>query len=251
MVLDDAVGGVHNEWFNPYFDTYCICYKKTSLSTVSLYSPMLYNNFNISSQVENPDQAYFLHVTYAEGQGAYANRIYVYQLITQIGIQTQIYDICNDTDLNIKLSHIVASSATEAKINQLNISDPDSNVNDNTSEINTLKNRLAINLITNDFITPGNNITVASSSKIYRQGNHIWGTLIVNYSTGFVSGGSENVGTLKHPSGDAHNGVAFFSTSEWDSTNVGYSYNNGNTLNVKANISGQTYAKIPIDYIAS
>lgn len=243
MVLDEAAGGAHNEWFNPYFDTYCKCYQKTGLSTVSMYSPMLYNNYTISGRVTNPDQAYFLHVTYNAGDAAYANRIYIYNLITQLGIQTQIYDICNDLTLKFNLTYIVASSATESKIAATSAY----NIN---NAVATLQNDAAINDITNNFITLNNNYTLASSSRIYQQGKHIWGTLIVNYSTGFVAGGSEAVGTLRKQPITAYNSVAFFSTTEWDSTSVGYMYMQ-NSLSVKTALSGQTYVKIPIDYIAA
>lgn len=232
MVLDESLGGTRQDFYNPYFDTYHYCYKRTGLSTVFLHQPLLYNNYNVTDRT-SIETAYFLHLTYSDSDKPYANRIYVEELVTQLGLSRQIYEICNKTDLVFRLTYVIANQVTINKINALSVYD--------------IYNEVSINDITDEFITLNSGFSLVDS-KVYKQGKHIFGNIIIYYPSGYVQDGLENAGTLKYRPTMAVNNGCFVSASEWSVDGYGYLYMD-TSLSVKVSVSGMTYAKINVDYV--
>lgn len=106
--------------------------------------------------------------------------------------------------------------------------------------------------ITSDFITMAAGYTF-TSGKVYKQGKHIFGNIVVN---GSIQGGNDanTVGTIKsdYRTTDPVNGFCGISNGQWFTNNIGYVYMalNG-ALQVATTPNGMTYAKIHIDYVTA
>lgn len=127
-------------------------------------------------------------------------------------------------------------------------------------QIETNKNNISISTIEiADCLTMAEGYTADSLSKIYKQGNHIFGQLIINKNDGNFGGAQETIGRFKsgYRPKDIQIQQCAFSTTAYNTQNIGYSYiqfasgtSNPGTVIVKGYATDVgSYVNIRIDFV--
>ena len=110
-----------------------------------------------------------------------------------------------------------------------------------------------------NFFTPNENYEIASTTKIYKQGNHIYGNIVLHRKSGYIPiNNTESTGAIKPAYYPAHSlpTPAYLSNSEWSYAVLGYGFisnyaGTGDTI-VKATHSEDenkyNYVTIPLNY---
>lgn len=122
-----------------------------------------------------------------------------------------------------------------------------------TARVGTNENNILITDITSNFVAV-TGYTITNVSKVYRQGNHVFGHLWVNKN----SGNFDNL-TIEHcvtnsidKCAYAYPQEGFFSNSNWKIENFGYVFITEDTkISVRPTVTNCNYAFIKIDYCCS
>ena len=113
-----------------------------------------------------------------------------------------------------------------------------------------------VQVTTSDFITANTNFAILSQTTIFKQSNHIFGTLVIQKTdtTKFVDSLAA-VGTIKSGYRPVVNliGQSYYNTEQWGVNGFGYSYiNTSGTVSIKTSTSGSgtyDFATIPINFM--
>lgn len=85
----------------------------------------------------------------------------------------------------------------------------------------------ANSITSTDFFTPESTYEIASTTKIYKQGNHVYGNLVLHKKSGYIPiSNTESAGSIKAAYYPAHSLPlpGFLSNSEWSYAVVGYGF---------------------------
>ena len=119
---------------------------------------------------------------------------------------------------------------------------------------NTLYNKsnISINSIKSG-ITLAEGYSLISQSTLYKQGKHIFGTLVIKKASGNFSSTQETVLTLPEAPIAAKMCIAGFNTSEWGIVSIGYAFISTTAeLAIKdSQSSNNNYCNVSLDYIIS
>ena len=121
-----------------------------------------------------------------------------------------------------------------------------------TEKEQTNENNISINSIKSS-ITLAEGYSLVTQSTLYKQGKHIFGTLIIKKASGNFSTTQETVLTLPETPTGAKMCIAGFNTSEWGVVSIGYAFisANGDMAVKDSQSSNNGYCNVSIDYVTS
>lgn len=113
-------------------------------------------------------------------------------------------------------------------------------------------NNVAINDVTNTYITLSTGYSLDAGSRVYKQGKHVWGNILIVASSALPGANdSVTIGSINssYRTEAAVNGFCGLSNGQWFTNDIGYVYIavNGSVAVASAS-TGKTYIKIMIDY---
>ena len=121
-------------------------------------------------------------------------------------------------------------------------------------EIGRIDGDLSITDITSTVLSniPTGISVATSESAVYRQGNHIFGNLVVSFANDIPSG-NNGIGEFTPPPKGTINTFVGLGISQWTNDDMGYLYiaNNGGTALRRGSVTTVRYAKIIIDYVTT
>lgn len=117
----------------------------------------------------------------------------------------------------------------------------------------------AKSITSTNFFTPASTYEIASTTKIYQQGNHVYGNLVLHKKSGYIPiSNSEIVGSIKAAYYPAHSLPlpSFLSNSEWSYVVLGYGFISNYTGTGDVHVKGThdedenkySYVTIPLNY---
>lgn len=113
-------------------------------------------------------------------------------------------------------------------------------------------NNVAINDITNTFVTLATGYSLDAGSRVYKQGKHIWGNILIIASNDLPDGNnSVNIGSVNsaYKTESAINGFCGLSNGQWFTNDIGYVYFAVNgSIAVASTNTGKKFIKIMFDY---
>lgn len=170
------------------------------------------------------------------------------------GLNADMIDDANTTNKFVTTSEKTTWNDKQNALNQTQMNAVNSGITTaDVGQINTNKNNILITDITSNFVAV-TGYTITNVSKVYRQGNHVFGHLWVNKN----SGNFDNL-TIEHcvtnsidKCAYAYPQEGFFSNSNWKIENFGYVFITEDTkISVRPTVTNCNYAFIKIDYCCS
>lgn len=120
--------------------------------------------------------------------------------------------------------------------------------------INELNTGLDITDITSTFLSniPSGVSIDSNESAVFKQGKHIYGNIVVQFTSDMPSG-NVSIGSLTNIPVKAVNSFCALSNNQYESQNIGYYFfsNTGGTALRNNTLSGIRYVKMQIDYICT
>lgn len=216
-----------NQYIRFYFDTYKILLNANGYAQNYFDAPIILMNSSIVQQectFINIVNDYDLYIK---------DRLRIENACFHVTNDT-LCNICNDLTAPIYMTYLAVSAAQYAKISAANV-------------YNRYR-EITYQTIT-ELFTFESGMTLKSGSVFHDRFNkRITGSMVIEYSSGFVSGGLTKVCTPVNAPINAINTGCFASSSEWSTEHIAYLYIASNGISVKCNESGNTIAKINVDY---
>ena len=117
------------------------------------------------------------------------------------------------------------------------------------------KNNILIEDITSS-LTASTGFTINSNSKLYKQNNHVFGTIIVEKTVGYFSSTQETIANISNYAPlTNYFACPCFCTSIWNVQNVGYAFitrsdvADAGNITVSDIVTTNNYVKLAVDYI--